>query len=118
MTDSFTYQAYHLADIHNDPSIYRDPDKWDPSRYLPERAEDRKVPYGYLGWGAGRHPCLGMRFAKLEINVIIAHLIAMFEYQLCTRDGQIATQLPKVDINGHAASKPREPVFLKVRRLK
>lgn len=37
------FVAYHLADVHNDESIYPDPAKWDPGRYLPDRAEDKKV---------------------------------------------------------------------------
>ena len=112
------YQAYHIADVHNNPSIFSDPERWDPSRYLPDRAEDKKVQYGYLGWGAARHPCLGMRFAKLEMSVILAHFVAMFDYQLCTHDGQIATKLPKANVNGFTASKPSEPLFLKVSRVK
>lgn len=51
------YVVYAMADVHLDPSIYRDPETWDPSRFLPDTAEDKKVPLGYLGWGAGRHPC-------------------------------------------------------------
>lgn len=53
--------AYHLDEIHQDPEVYAEPTKFDPERYLPDRAEDKKVPFGWLGWGAGRHPCLGMR---------------------------------------------------------
>ena len=37
------YVAYHLADIHHDESIYPDSERWDPGRYLPDRAEDKKV---------------------------------------------------------------------------
>ena len=51
------FVAYHLGDIHLDPTIYKDPEEWDPSRYLPDRAEDKKKPLSWLGWGAGRHPC-------------------------------------------------------------
>ena len=58
-----------------------------------------------------------MRFAKLEINVIIAHFLATFdEYHLCDRTGEVAHGLPKVNFQGHAASKPSRPVYLKVRR--
>ncbi len=52
-----TFVAYPLGDIHLDPNVYREPEKWDPSRYLPKRAEDKKKPHGYVGWGSGRHPC-------------------------------------------------------------
>jgi cytochrome P450 len=51
------FVTYHIDDIHLDPTVYKDPEKWDPSRYLPDRAEDKKKPLSYLGWGVGRHPC-------------------------------------------------------------
>lgn len=59
--------AYHLDEIHQDPEIYPKPTEWDPARYLPERGEDKKAPFGYVGWGAGRHPCLGMRVNLLSL---------------------------------------------------
>jgi cytochrome P450 len=62
------FVAYALADVHQDPLVYKEPEKWDPARYLPDRAEDKKKPYSYLGWGAGRHPCLGMRVSDILIN--------------------------------------------------
>ena len=49
--------TYAIGDVHQDPNIYPDPSRWDPGRYLPERAEDKKVPYAFLGWGVARHPC-------------------------------------------------------------
>jgi hypothetical protein len=58
-----------------------------------------------------------MRFAKLEMNVIIAHFLATFdEYHLCDRTGEAVHGLPKVDIQGHSASKPTRLVYLKVHR--
>lgn len=50
-------QVYDMDDIHLDASIYADPRKWDPSRYLPGREEHKKQAHGYLGWGSGLHPC-------------------------------------------------------------
>ena len=55
------FASYHISNVHLNPEIYRDPEQWDPSRYLPDRAEDKKRPLAWLGWGAGRHPCLGMK---------------------------------------------------------
>jgi cytochrome P450 len=52
------FVTYATADIHLDPEVYSDPHKWDPARYLPGRAEDKKKDaHGWIGWGVGRHPC-------------------------------------------------------------
>lgn len=51
------YALYHSGDNHRNPEIYTDPEKWDPARYEKGREEDKAAPYGFTGWGAGRHPC-------------------------------------------------------------
>lgn len=43
------------------PEIYKDPQVWDPTRYLPDRAEDKSGQHVWVGWGCGKHPCRGMR---------------------------------------------------------
>ena len=43
------FVAFTLGDVHLDPEVYKDPTKWDPSRYLPERAEDKQKPLAYIG---------------------------------------------------------------------
>jgi cytochrome P450 len=64
------FVTYHTDDIHLDPTVYKDPEKWDPARYLPDRAEDKKKPLSYLGWGAGRHPC------RKYLSALSLHTIA------------------------------------------
>ncbi|KAH9861690.1 hypothetical protein J1614_011443 [Plenodomus biglobosus] len=108
------FVTYAIADMHLDPGVYPDPHKWDPARYLPERAEDKVKDHGFLGWGSGRHPCLGMRFAKLEQNIITAYFIAAFDFSLQDKDGKTLTVPPRVDANRHSAHKPKEPQYLKV----
>lgn len=52
------FVTYATGDVHLDPEIYPNPLKWDPARYTPERAEDKKKNiHGFIGWGVGRHPC-------------------------------------------------------------
>ncbi|KAJ4359014.1 hypothetical protein N0V95_002550 [Ascochyta clinopodiicola] len=106
--------TYATADVHQDPSIYPNPDVWDPARYLPGREEDKKVPHAWLGWGVGRHPCAGMRFAKLEQNIITAYFVASFDFSLEDESGRTLSIPPKVDQNGHSASKPKNPPYLRV----
>lgn len=109
------FVTYATGDVHLDPEVYADPYNWDPARYLPERAEDKKKSvHGFVGWGVGRHPCLGMRFAKLEQNIITAYFIASFDFHLQDKDGNKLTEAPKIDFNRHSAHKPTVPQFLKV----
>jgi cytochrome P450 len=107
------FAIYGLDDVHFDPDVYSDPNRWDPGRYLPDRAEDRKAPLSYLGWGTGRHPCLGMRFAKLEMGIIAAVFVAMFDFELVDARGNKMTEPPPTDRKNHSATKPKEKVRLK-----
>ena len=52
-----SYATYIFDDAHQNPGLYPDPDTWDPSRFLEGRSGEKKTHHGYLGWGAGRHPC-------------------------------------------------------------
>ncbi|KAF2732634.1 cytochrome P450 6A1 [Polyplosphaeria fusca] len=111
-----TFVTYALADVHHDPNVYPNPDRWDPSRYMAEKAEDKKKQYGFLGWGVARHPCLGMRFAKLEQNIITAYFLASFDFELVDKLGASIAKPPQVNINGHSAHKPTPAQFLKLRQ--
>ena len=105
---------YPTGDAHFNPEIYPDPFKWDPSRYLPEHAQDKKVAHGFLGWGSGRHPCLGMRFAKLEQNIITAYFVSNFAFSLEDEHGNKLTEPPPVSVNGYFPHKPASLQFIKV----
>ncbi|KAJ0108112.1 hypothetical protein J7T55_007231 [Diaporthe amygdali] len=107
------FAIYLLDEIHFNPAVYTNPNEWDPSRYLPERAEDKKEPLSYLGWGVGRHPCLGMRFAKLEMSIIGALFVAMFDFELCDEKGVKMDRAPFTSRNRHSAAKPDEPMRLR-----
>lgn len=47
------FLAYSVSDVHMNPSIYTNPGTFDPQRFSPERGEDKREPYSFLGWGAG-----------------------------------------------------------------
>ena len=107
------YVTLAAGDVHYNPDIFENPNEWDPGRYMPDRAEDKKRQYGWFGWGVARHPCLGMRFAKLEINLIVAFFLAYFdEIQLCDEKGNSTSKIPAVNRNSTTATRPDERVFL------
>ncbi|OHE92810.1 cytochrome P450 6A1 [Colletotrichum orchidophilum] len=111
--DSFV--VYHFDTTHMDPRFFPEPLRWDPGRFLPGREEDKKDPHAFIGWGAGRHPCLGMRFAKMEMAVTTALFVARFDYRLVDAEGNRMDRVPEnsVDRNKHSAAKPRQKMFLK-----
>lgn len=71
--------------------------RFDPSRY--ERLEDKKQNIAFVGWGAGRHPCIGMRFAKLEIKCITAMFLSGFDYDVVDDKDQVLYKLPEPSRN-------------------
>jgi sterol 14-demethylase len=67
---------------HRIPSVFPDPDAFDPDRFLPPREEDKRD-FAYIAFGGGRHKCLGNAFAILQIKAILALLLGQFEFGLC-----------------------------------
>ena len=92
------FLAYALGDVHLNPEIYPEPYKYDPDRWLrPDPVPN--VAYPFLGWGAGRHPCTGMKAAKLEMKLILAFFLMRYEYDLVDKDGKFPNPLPVPDRN-------------------
>jgi hypothetical protein len=54
-----------------------------------------------------------MRFAKLENNIITAFWLAMFDYEIVDSDGKPTSEIPREDVNGFTAQRPKTPVYLK-----
>jgi len=47
----------------------------------------------------GRHPCAGMKIAKLEIKLVLALILLGFEYDLVDSSGKYPKNLPVPDKN-------------------
>ena len=67
--------------LHRHRTLWRDPDVFDPSRFLgPAReAIDR---FAYIPFGAGARVCIGQGFAMAEGVIALAHLVAAFRFDL------------------------------------
>jgi sterol 14-demethylase len=66
---------------HRLPEVFSEPQKYDPRRFSPERAED-KQPYSLSGFGGSTHRCAGVNFAYLEMKVVLAMIVQRFELEL------------------------------------
>lgn len=47
----------------------------------------------------GRHPCAGMRVAKLEMKLVLALIFAGYEFSIVDAKGNLPTELPRPDKN-------------------
>jgi len=74
------------AVAHRLPSVFTQPDVFDPMRFSPGREEDRVHPYALIGFGGGRHKCAGMSFANNEMMIITAMVFQQLEMDLVTKN--------------------------------
>jgi unspecific monooxygenase len=59
--------------LHRHRRFWRDPDRFDPSRFLPDAPPvDR---FAYLPFGAGPRVCVGAQFALTEATLVLAALV-------------------------------------------
>lgn len=63
------------------PDVFPEPTKWDPDRFLPPRDEDKIAPFSFLGFGAGRHGCMGEGFAYVQVKTIWSILLRLFDLE-------------------------------------
>lgn len=72
--DRVTYSAYFSG---RDPEVFADPLRFDPLRFWQKKPK----PYSLLGFGGGHRPCIGKRFALLEMRLLLATLLLRFDVQ-------------------------------------
>lgn len=63
------------------PDVFAEPSKWDPDRFLAPREEDKAAPYSFIGFGAGRHGCMGEGFAYIQVKTIWSILLSTFDFE-------------------------------------
>lgn len=53
---------------HRLPHVFSRPDEFDPKRFAAPREEDKAAPFSFIGFGGGRHGCMGSNFAILQVR--------------------------------------------------
>src|SRR5262245_21274794 len=94
---------------HRLPEVFHNPDRYDPDRFAPGREEDRKHSYTLIGFGGGRHRCIGLTFAQQQVKVIWSVLLQRFKLELVQRDYEPNYSTFVVG--------PRHPCLVRYRRI-
>jgi len=78
--------VYSFHALNHNPLIHPDPERFDPDRWLPERAE--RIPKGaFMPFAVGLHGCIAEHFAWTEMEIALATVAA--RWQLATVPGHV-----------------------------
>jgi cytochrome P450 len=71
--------------IHRHKKHWREPDAFDPERFLPGAPEPER--YTYLPFGAGPRICVGAQFALTEATLVLARLLRRYRLEFAGTPG-------------------------------
>ncbi|XP_036143274.1 cytochrome P450 6k1 [Monomorium pharaonis] len=96
--------------LHRDPSIYLNPDKFDPERFNADEVKKRHS-YAYMPFGEGPRNCIGLRFGYLQTKVGLVSLLSKYKFKLHSR-----TPVPLTYSEGSAILSAKSGVHLIIER--
>lgn len=68
-----------LPGLHRDPTVWTEPDLFDPDRFAPGRLE--RIPdYAWMPFGHGERACIGRPFALQEATLVLAMMLQRFDF--------------------------------------
>jgi len=65
---------------HRMPEIFADPDRFNPDRFAPPNSELKQHHYSLIGFGGGKHACMGKNFAIMQLKAIWTILLDHFDF--------------------------------------
>ena len=95
---------------HRLNNVFSDADTYKPSRFRQPSPEDKEKFASFIGFGGGRHGCMGETFAFMQIKTIWSILLRNFEFELVGK-------LPEPDYEGMVVG-PKHPCTIRYKRRK
>ena len=106
VVEDFEFNGYHIPAnsmitlspfvIHRHPEFWADPDQFRPERFARRDADAER--HAYLPFGAGPRRCLGVHFAMMEAQLVLATIVQRYRLELvpgwCVESGPIMTLRP------------------------
>ncbi|PYI27674.1 cytochrome P450 [Aspergillus indologenus CBS 114.80] len=68
--------------MHRNPSLFPDPERFDPERWLNGSEQDRRLNRYLTPFTRGSRICLGINMAYVELYLALAHLVRRFDWEL------------------------------------
>ncbi|KAF9056474.1 cytochrome P450 sterol C22-desaturase [Panaeolus papilionaceus] len=105
ISDTYTVPANSMVipsfynSLH-DPTVYSEPEKFQPERWLNPNGAPATNPKNYLVFGSGPHRCIGLEYANMNMALVLATAAATmnFDHEITPESNEvdvIATLFPK-----------------------
>jgi cytochrome P450 len=69
---------------HRLPEYWSQPDRFDPTRFLPGGEAERVPTYAYAPFGGGVHKCIGLHFAGVQIKAVLHQMLRRYRWSVPT----------------------------------
>ncbi|PSN30018.1 Cytochrome P450 9e2, partial [Blattella germanica] len=70
--------------LHRDPKHFPQPERFDPERFSDQNRHKIK-PFTYMPFGQGPRCCLGTDFAKMQVKLLLVHLLAHYNFKVISK---------------------------------
>ncbi|TVU19453.1 hypothetical protein EJB05_35603, partial [Eragrostis curvula] len=100
--------------INRDQASWQSPEDFLPERFLESEVDFRGAHFQFIPFGAGRRVCPGMQFALPTVELALANLVRLFDWEL--PDGAAPSELDMSDAPG-LTMKRRVPLRLVAKPL-
>ncbi|XP_023283957.1 cytochrome P450 2U1 [Seriola lalandi dorsalis] len=71
----------NLWSVHRDPTLWEDPDGFNPARFLDDEGKLLRKEC-FIPFGIGRRVCMGEQLAKMELFLTVTSLLQAFKFRL------------------------------------
>ncbi|MEB3980635.1 cytochrome P450 [Mycobacterium sp. 663a-19] len=73
-----------IAQIHDDPDVFPDPERFDPHRYIGTKPPT----FAWIPFGGGARRCVGAAFANMEMDVVLRTVLRHFTIETTSAPGE------------------------------
>lgn len=74
-----TFCGWSPYAIHHNREVWKDPEVFNPDRFLPENLTGMH-PYAYIPFGGGPRRCVGEKLALKELKIAVAKILPLFKF--------------------------------------
>ena len=69
----------YIYGVHKNENIWKDPDRFDPTRFL---GKNKRHPFSHIPFGGGPRVCIGQNMAIMQMLFVIVAIVRRYDFAL------------------------------------